>query len=121
MDETAHDELRLLEESLWHAKTRFDRDLMDKTFAEDMCEFGRSGAIYQRQDLLLNPSDAAEINAALPLRDFRVRALSSDIVQTMYVSEVRYGSETELGNRSSIWRRVGDGWKLCFHQGTPTT
>jgi len=120
MDEKTHKELRLLEESLWQSKTRFDDTLMDEIFADDFCEFGRSGGIYQRQEMLLGKHNTAEIDATLPLRDFRVRALSDDIMQVMYVSEVRYGAHCETANRSSIWRRDKGGWRLCFHQGTPT-
>mgnify|MGYP000624677196 CR=1 FL=1 len=121
MDQNTHEELKALEESLWRAETRFDDAVMDQVFAKDFCEFGRSGRIYQRHEMLLGQGDAVEIKATLPLRDFRVRALSKDIMQVMYVSEVWYGSQIETGNRSSIWRRDTAGWKLCFHQGTPTS
>jgi hypothetical protein len=121
VDQNTYDELKALEESLWRAETRFDDTLMDELFAEDFCEFGRSGKIYERSEMLLGRSGLCEIKAKLPLRDFRVRALSADIVQVMYVSEVHSGSKLETGNRSSIWRREPTGWKLCFHQGTPTT
>jgi len=113
------EELRLLEESLWRSETRFDDALMDTIFDEKFCEFGRSGRIYSREKLLLGQNGMREIQATLPLRDFRVRSLSDEIVQVMYVSEVRYGTKVEMGNRSSIWRRDKNGWKLCFHQGTP--
>ncbi|WP_083098554.1 DUF4440 domain-containing protein [Pseudophaeobacter leonis] len=119
MDQDTYKELKVLEESLWRAETRFDDDVMDKVFAEDFCEFGRSGKIYERNEMLLGQGDTFEITAALPLRNFRLRALSEDIVQVMYVSEVQHGSEIETGNRSSIWRRESSGWRLCFHQGTP--
>jgi hypothetical protein len=39
---------------------------------------------------------------------------------TLDVGEVRCGPQIETANRSSIWKRVERGWKLCFHQGTPT-
>jgi hypothetical protein len=120
VDEETLEELRRLEESLWRAETRFDDALMDRVFADDFCEFGRSGRIFQRQEMLIGRSNTAEIDATLPLRDFRVRSLSDDIVQVMYVSEVRNGPRIETANRSSIWKRDGRGWKLCFHQGTPT-
>lgn len=120
MDGKTYEELKLLEESLWRALTRFDDAYMDRILAEDFCEFGRSGRIYQRQDMFPSQGDGEEINATLPLRDFRVRALSGYIVQVMYISEVRYGEKMETGNRSSIWRRDANGWRLCFHQGTPT-
>lgn len=121
MDVDIHEELKLLEESLWRAETRFNDAYMDGIFADDFCEFGRSGRIYQRQEMLPSKGNGEEIDATLPLRGFRVRALSDDIVQVMYISEVRYGQQVETGNRSSIWRRDENGWKLCFHQGTPTS
>lgn len=120
MDDQTYEELKALEEALWRAETRFDDALMEDLFAEDFCEFGRSGRVYQRAEMLLGQSGFTEIKARLPLRDFRVRVLSDDIVQVMYVSEVWYGETLERGNRSSLWRRVPSGWELCFHQGTPT-
>lgn len=120
MDEKTHQELRVLEENLWRAETRFDDALMDNVFADDFFEFGRSGRMYQRQELLLGKGETVEIDAVLPLRNFRIRALSDKVIQVMYVSEVRYGLHIESANRSSIWRRDEHGWKLCFHQGTPT-
>lgn len=120
MDSETSDALREMEESIWRADARFDDALMDGIFADDFCEFGRSGGVYRREDMFLGHLPNKTINATLPLRDFRVRALSEGIMHVMYVSEVRYGSETETSNRSSIWRRKHHGWELCFHQGTPT-
>ena len=120
MDHDTSEELKALEESLWRADTRFDDDLMDQLFASDFFEFGRSGRVYSREEMFFGQSDMAEIDAILPLRNFRARYLSKDIAQVTYLSEVRYGGQTELGNRSSIWSRDADGWKLRFHQGTPT-
>ncbi|MEP5729329.1 MAG: DUF4440 domain-containing protein [Sulfitobacter sp.] len=120
MDDVTYRTLKDLEECLWRAETRCDDDLMDKIFSDDFCEFGRSGRVYNRQEMFLGQEKAIKIDATLPLRDFRVRQLSDDIVQVMYISEVRYGMHVETGNRSSIWRRTQEEWKLCFHQGTPT-
>lgn len=113
------EDIRALEESLWRSETRFDDAQMDVLFADDFCEFGRSGRVYQRDETFFGAHAKEEINATLPLKEFRVRALSDTIVQVMYVSEVRYGDAIERSNRSSIWRRGEGGWQLCFHQGTP--
>ena len=116
IDET----LRQLEESLWRAETRFDRSHMEQILAEDFCEFGRSGRTYGRAEVLPAPGETGEIDATLPLPGFQVRVLSAEIAQVIYVSGVRHGDTVETGNRSSIWRREAAGWRLCFHQGTPT-
>ncbi len=110
------DELRELEESLWRAETRFDLAFQEKVFAPDFFEFGRSGKIYSRKEIIR--TDWQEIRATLPLKNFKVRALDENTVQVTYISEVQYDT-LERANRSSIWSRTPHGWQLRFHQGTP--
>ena len=112
------EELRSLEESLWIAETRYDHALMEQRLAPDFLEFGRSGKTYSRAELLSAPETQIEILATIPLPGFRARHLSPDIVQITYMSEVKQGDALERANRSSIWSRFPDGWKLRFHQGT---
>ena len=111
-------ELRRLEESLWREETRFDRNYMDSVLAPGFIEFGRSGKIWTREDTLTTPT--RRIRARLPLPKFGVRMISGDIALVTYRSE-GLEDDVEVGNRASIWRRADDGWKLEFHQGTPTS
>lgn len=92
---------------------------MDMLFAPDLIEFGRSGRIYTRSQLLPDAGESRQINATLPLTQFAARFLSKSIAQVTYISEVHYGGTLERSNRSSIWGRNGEGWQLRFHQGTP--
>ena len=115
-DDSDWAELRVLEESLWRVETRFDLALMEKTFARDFYEIGRSGRIHTRQDCLdVSPEP---IDALLPLADFTVRLISADVAQVTYTSHVTYGGVVQRGLRSSIWTRTADSWALRFHQGT---
>ncbi|MDE3056698.1 MAG: DUF4440 domain-containing protein [Bacteroidota bacterium] len=110
------EELRELEESLWVSKTRFDIAHVSRIFAPDFFEFGKSGKIYTREEALAAPPH--EINPKLPLRNFKVHPITSEVVLVTYVSEVQ--SDTlEVTNRSSLWLRTPNGWRLRFHQGTP--
>ncbi|UHS61634.1 DUF4440 domain-containing protein [Agrobacterium vaccinii] len=113
------DTIRRLEEILWISETRFDPAFIEKIFAKDFFEFGRSGRTYARAEMVFDPSKATVIECTLPFPSFHARHLSEDIVQVTYVSEVVYSSGTERANRSSIWSRNGDDWVLRFHQGTP--
>jgi hypothetical protein len=45
-----YDQLRPLEESLWRAQTRFNREYMDNIFSPDFFEFGRSGRVYYTRE-----------------------------------------------------------------------
>lgn len=118
MDTETADTIRLLEESLWRMDTRFDPVLMRQTFADDVIEFGQSGRIYALDDLLPNEANE-EFTATLPLPNFTARYLSSIVVQTTYVSELCSSGKVERANRSSIWIKDNDTWRLRFHQGTP--
>jgi hypothetical protein len=110
------DDLRKLEESLWRAETRFDRAYMDSVLSPDYFEFGRSGRIYTREEVINVPQQ--EIKARLPLKEFKVHLLKDDVALVTYISEVESG-ELLVGNRSSLWVRTPAGWQIVFHQGTP--
>ena len=110
------DLLKKFEESLWKRESRFDNDYMRSILAEDFFEFGQSGKIYNLEISLSAPDQ--EINANLPLKDFAVHQITKDVVLITYISEVRY-DDLEVANRSSLWLKTDDGWKLKFHQGTP--
>lgn len=108
--------LNNLEESLWKAETRGDRHLMDATFADDFFEFGRSGRIWTRDQMLFD--GCAPIDIVLPLPQLEIRLLNDVTALVTYDSIVRYES-IQYAHRSSIWSLQGGRWRLRFHQGTP--
>lgn len=108
--------LRELEESLWISNKRFDREYMEKVLSSSFFEFGRSGRIYEREDTISAP--ALELSVKLPLKNFKVHPVSNDVVLVTYISEVYYDG-LSVSNRSSLWLKTPEGWKLRFHQGTP--
>lgn len=110
--------LKELEESLWIAETRFDNAYMENILSPDFFEFGRSGRVYIREETL--SVTYQEINVIIPLKKFQVHSITKDVVLVTYISEVQCDN-VELGNRSSLWIKTADGWKLKFHQGTPIT
>ena len=109
--------LQLLEEELWREETRFDISFMEQVLAEDFFEFGRSGRVYNRDEILAAPRQS--LDAVLPLPDFDVRLLTEDVALVTYNSVITYDSVLEKGRRSSIWSRTSTGWTIRFHQGTP--
>jgi hypothetical protein len=116
MDQKMLETFRALEESLWRSETRFDPEYMERILSPDFLEFGRSGRVFTREEILQTPY--MEVRCKLPLHNFKVHALSQEIVLTTYISEVLY-EEWEYANRSSIWMKTKLGWQIRFHQGTP--
>ena len=110
-------QLRRLEESLWRSETLFDREYMTEILAADFFEFGRSGRVYTRNDIL--DAQAKPIAADLPLKDFKAHLITPDVALVTYVSGVTYNGVKELANGSSLWSKTPRGWQIRFHQGTP--
>ncbi|MFC4891652.1 DUF4440 domain-containing protein [Pseudofrancisella aestuarii] len=108
-------ELKELEESLWIEATRFDHTYMNNILDPDFFEFGRSGKIYSRSEVLSH--EYQEILAKIPLENFKVHNISDSVKQVTYISEV--GKEKLRANRNSIWILKRNKWLLKFHQGTP--
>ena len=112
-------ELVQLEEAMWQEATRFDLAFQEARFADDFVEFGRSGRIYNREQII--QTDYHRIEAKLPLPDLQIAELDENCVLITYNSEASYDNVMEYARRSSIWSRTPTGWKMRFHQGTPYT
>jgi len=110
-------ELTRLEEAMWREDMRFDQAFLERHVAADFFEFGRSGRVYRREQVLADRRQP--IQALLPLPNLSIRLLDDHTAQVTYTSSVVYDGMVEHGRRSSIWTRADGRWVLRFHQGTP--
>jgi hypothetical protein len=118
-------EIVRLEEAMWREATRFDLTFQEATFSDDFVEFGRSGRVYTRADIIR--TDSHPIHAKLPLANLHVNDLDANTALVTYNSEVFYAGVVEHARRSSIWSRTRlpsqsaslSAWVMRFHQGTP--
>ena len=117
IDERDRTTLARLEEAMWRPETRYERAFQEAHFAADFVEFGRSGRIHARAQVIR--TDRTELRARLPLPNLEVRLLTTDAAQVTYDSEVEFEGVVEFARRSSLWTRTPAGWVMRFHQGTP--
>jgi hypothetical protein len=110
-----HQQLVALEQSLWRAEARFDRDHMDELLAPEFAEVGASGRVHSRADILATPAGPIEARPG----EIAVSRIGEDVALLTYLTELGEGSDLEQANRSSLWTRVDGRWRLRFHQGTP--
>ena len=110
-------ELTRLEEAMWRPETRFDVAFQEARFSQDFIEFGRSGRVYNRDEIIR--TDKHSIDATIPLPGLAFRQIDKDTVLLTYNSEAVYNGVREYARRSSIWSRTLSGWVMRFHQGTP--
>lgn len=113
--------LRELECELHQPQCRGDRERLAQLLAPDFKEFGRSGAVYTCEQMLVSlPTDPEP--PRIHAQDFAVHQLSASIALLTY-RDAHINTLGELfrhTNRSSIWRLGASGWQMVFHQGTPT-
>jgi hypothetical protein len=104
---------RDLEQRLLLPTVRASPDEVATLLADEFIEFGSSGRIYDKQQIipLLQQEQGT---TQCTLADFSARRLAVDVVLVTYcVVESRT-------IRSSIWRSINGRWQMVFHQGTKT-
>lgn len=112
---------RALEVAVQQACIRGDRMRLRELLHPHFREFGRSGRIYSRDDVIAafaGQSQAYEILS----QDFQPEQLLAGLTLLTYRS-VRVNADGSVERhtlRASLWELTEFGWQLRFHQGTPT-
>jgi len=111
--------LRALEEELLQPAVRKTASRVDALLTDDFMEFGSSGRIYDKHEII--NTLRSESPARRSLTDFRALPLGPGVVLTTYRA-TSYGASGEQpihSLRSSVWRLLDGRWQMVFHQGTP--
>lgn len=111
MDETLSRHILKLELSLLTPEVRQSAQRIGELLSDDFIEFTNSGKVYryQRGDIFIAPVEGQ-------IEDFALRSLLEECALATYRFIRADGS---ISLRSSVWQRIGDQWKIVFHQGTP--
>ena len=104
-------EIESLEKKLLVSTTRKSINILDELLADDFKEFGKSGLVYNKQDILSRlPVEASkEFNA----KYFEVKSLGN----TAYLINFRTLENGIEVLRSSIWKSIDGRLQMVFHQG----
>jgi hypothetical protein len=111
--------LRALEEELLQPAVRKTASRVDALLGEDFIEFGSSGRVFDKHDII--DILRSESPARRSLTDFRALPLGPGVVLTTYRA-TNYGASGEQpihSLRSSVWRLLDGRWQVVFHQVTP--
>lgn len=116
------EKLRGLETELNQNETRHNRQRMEALLHPEFVEFGRSGRRYTRAEVLKEFGPDNQLSA-IHSGQFGLILLAEHVALLTYVSAHKdaKGDLYRHSLRSSIWVHTKIGWRLRFHQGTPTT
>lgn len=107
-------ELALLDPAVRRSRRR-----VSALLARDFVEFGSSGRVWPRSEILALL--ATEDYEPPALDDFACRRIGKDTVLVTYRTvhtKTKTGTQ-QAALRSSIWHKEEKGWRMRFHQGTP--
>jgi hypothetical protein len=108
-----------LETDMLTSLTPHNPNALLNLLAEDFCEFGSSGRIYSRDDIVT--ALQTQSSQHFVVTDFSVKILSeSAALATYQVAQSEPGKETSRSLRSSLWVLRDSRWQMLFHQGTKT-
>jgi hypothetical protein len=110
------DDVRALEERLLDPSVRRSKTQLDSMLADGFLEFGSSGRIWSREEVL-EDLPTRKLSGSFTIDDFEVRTLCADTVLATYT--LTLDDDPAAGSlRSSIWRKIDERWQIVFHQGT---
>lgn len=116
---TIEEKLISLEHELHSSLTRANYSRLNEILADDFYEFGSSGNIWNRHDILTRIPSEDKSAPMIQSRDFSVKQISTDVYFLTYISfRIINGKEERIALRSSLWKKNGPVWQMFFHQGT---
>ncbi|MEZ5572263.1 MAG: DUF4440 domain-containing protein [Halioglobus sp.] len=110
MDRSHHEIIESQERELVSPDTRKDLSRMDELIADDFEEFGSSGRVFRKPDVLAGLDSTINYS----LTDFSFRDIAEGITLVKYKSR----TESQAALRSSIWVKTNGNWRLLHHQAT---
>ena len=118
---TRHSEeeiLRQLEERLLQPDVRKSPDAVGELLADEFVEFGSSGRVFNKQQIIESLQHGAE--QQMFITEFRATRLAPGVMLVTYrVVGLSASEEKRISSlRSSIWKLLDGRWKMIFHQGT---
>jgi hypothetical protein len=108
-------ELKLLDKNIRNSKNE-----LEKYISKEFIEYGSSGRIYTYNDIV-NISSNKDEQIIYEILKIDTKILSDKIILILYIIEIKNGNEKIISNRSSIWKKENNDWKIIFHQGTKAT
>jgi hypothetical protein len=110
--------LQACEQSLLDAAVRRDRTRVSGLLSKDFEEFGASGRVWSREQIL--ELLATEDFDPPTMEDFKCHQLAEGIALVTYRTVPTEASpgQSSAALRSSIWIKEAREWRVRFHQGT---
>ncbi len=107
-------------EPIFHHPQKFGKTKQDieNQMCDEFWEVGASGTVYKKKDVietLIERYNNPNYQDIWETKDFELTKIALDHYLLTYIL---IQDKIRVTRRSTIWRRVGDDWKILYHQGT---
>lgn len=111
-----------LETSLLKPEIRSSTKDLDLLLADDFREFGSSGKVYDKKNILERlPKDIEISSVQFIVSDFKIKELSENVIlATFKTDKISLDGDHVTALRASIWKNINGNWQMIYHQGTPS-
>ena len=99
-----------LERSLLKSEIRASTRILDQIFCDGFIELGKSGRLYNKQDIIAELTGAPQSSALFS--DFDIRALSDTLILAGFSST----NNGRTVRRHSLWEKTGKDWRILYHE-----
>ena len=109
-----------LEQMLLNPAVRRDRAQVSALLTDDFVEFGASGRVWTRDEIIAMLANQGEAWSPPAMEDFHCRLIGGRAALVTYRTlglDPATGRRT-VSLRSSLWTKESGTWKMLFHQGT---
>lgn len=108
-----------LEKELHSSLTRANYARLNELLADDFYEFGSSGNVWTKNDILVRLPSEDKNAAKIESKNYSLKKISDEVYFLTYVSyRLINGKEERVALRSSLWKNNSTNWQMIFHQGT---
>jgi hypothetical protein len=110
--------LRQLEERLLRPDVRKSAEEVTGLLADEFIEFGSSGRVFNKQQMIESLQHEPAIQRAL--MEFQTSVLAPGVILVTYrvIRQSAADRQPTRSLRSSIWKLSHGRWQMVFHQGT---
>ena len=96
---------------------RSSAEQLGALLCDDFREFGKSGRIFDKAEILLSVTNSTEVGDYY-IQDYQIVQLGDCHILATYKLSERQGEFLRWTLRSTVWKLVDTKWRMLFHQGT---
>ncbi len=109
-------EIENLEIKILKGEYRKDKNKLNELLSDDFVEFGGQGVEYDKEKII--EALLEEQNIEWDFKNMKSKNIADDVLMINYIAIKKENDKIIESLRTSLWKKINNGYKMTFHQGT---